>query len=449
MRVVLAPAGSRGDFQPLLALGLGLRAAGHDVVMATSPSFVAEVRAFGLEARTVGLDAEAFVRESGFAASPLAATYDLFKIGRAKVREMIVEGLPLMRGADVVVGAGAQIAAPTIAEALGVPYVFVAYTPQALWSSHHPPFTFPLHGLPRFANRALWRAFSVMTGAVFAGPINAERCRLGLAPVHRWYEHFFPPSAILLASDPELAGPAPDSFLAVPPTGALHLPDTRPLSAELERFLAAGPPPVYVGFGSMPDKRPAETTRLIVAAARSAGARLVLSRGWAGFGAHDAGAGRATKQAGEPLAGGESALGADVFVAGPSSHALLFPRVAAVVHHGGAGTTAASARAGRPQVVIPHIFDQFQWARWVHAAGLAPPPLARGRLTGGRLVVALSAVLREASYRTSAHEVGAKLRSRDSTADAIAAIEKLTRTGPSEGRVVVEDRQEQVTSIER
>ena len=175
----------------------------------------------------------------------------------------------------------------------------------------------------------------------------------------------------------------------------------------------------------------------------------MLSRGWAGFGAHDAGAGRATKQAGEPLAGGESALGADVFVAGPSSHALLFPRVAAVVHHGGAGTTAASARAGRPQVVIPHIFDQFQWARWVHAAGLAPPPLARGRLTGGRLVVALSAVLREASYRTSAHEVGAKLRSRDSTADAIAAIEKLTRTGPSEGRVVVEDRQEQVTSIER
>src|SRR5262249_11725270 len=161
-----------------------------------------------------------------------------------------------------------------------------------------------------------------------------------LRPVTDWYDHFFPRARTMLAADPEFAPPAPDSPMPVAPDGSFHLPDERPLGEDVERFLAAGPPPVYIGFGSMPDKRAGRTTALFLEAARAAGTRVILSRGWAGF--------------------GEGARGDDALVVGPVSHALLFPRVAAVVHHGGAGTTSASARAGRPQVVVPHVFDQFQ-----------------------------------------------------------------------------------------
>ena len=407
MRIVLAPAGSRGDFQPLLALAVGLRDAGHDVVMLASPNFVSEVTAFGIPVHAVGFDIEVFLRETGFEASPMRATLTLFRVGRQKVVELIAEAVALAQGADLVIGSGAQIAAPTVAEAVGAPYAYVAFTPQALWSRHHPPFTFPIMGMPGFVNRLLWHGFIRLTAAVFGGPLNGQRRALGLAPVRDWYGHFFPRDATILASDPELAQPAPDSKLALPPTGAYHLRDTRPIEPALERFLARGAPPVYVGFGSMVDKRPAQTTRMIVEAARAAGTRLLLSRGWAGFG------------------GDAAALGDDVMSTGPVSHALLFPRVSAVVHHGGAGTTAAAARAGRPQVIVPHVFDQFMWARWVHAAGLGPSPLPRSRLTAARLAERLRAVSADPKHGHAARAVAVQLEARDAIAAGVAAVEQL------------------------
>jgi vancomycin aglycone glucosyltransferase len=322
---------------------------------------------------------------------------------------MIDEGIAISRGADVIVGAGAQIGAPTVAAALGVPYVYVAYTPQALWSAQHPPFLIPIHGLPRPLNRLLWSMHAGIAGAAFGGPLNRKRRALGLPPIQDFSDHFFPRGRTILAADPELAPAAPDSPLAHPATGAWHLADERPLGAELERFLEAGPPPIYIGFGSMPDQQATQTTRLLVDAARAAGARLVLSRGWAGHGA------------GGPF-------GDDVLVVGPIAHAQLFPRVAACVHHGGAGTTGAAARAGRPQIIVPHIFDQFQWARWVHAAGLGPEPIPRPRLNTARLAQALRAAA-DRDTRERAARLGEQIRARDSISAGIAALVRLSQIG--------------------
>ncbi len=404
MRIVVAPAGSRGDFQPLLALAVGLRAAGHDVLFVSSPNYAAEVAAFGLPFAAIGFDVEQYIRQTRLD-SPLRATYELFKVGREKIVSLIDEAIPLVRGADALIGGGAQIAGPTVAEAAGVPYLYAAYTPQALWSSHHAPFTMPLTGLPRLVNRLLWRLSLGLVRAAFAGPLNRRRRALGLAPVDDWYDHLFPRRRSILAADPELAPAAPDSPLAHPATGAWNLPDRRPLGEPLERFLTAGPKPLYIGFGSMPDRCPAETTKILVASARAAGLRLLLSRGWAGFGAE--------------------LSGDDVFLVGPTSHGLLFPRVAAVVHHGGAGTTAAATRAGRPQIVVPHVFDQFQWARWVHAAGLAPRPFSRRQLNVSRLTGALNEIARDDRYRERAAEVSAQVQARDPVAAGIEAMKAL------------------------
>src|SRR5262249_35735823 len=127
MRVLMAPAGSRGDFQPLLALAVGLRAAGHEVLVVTSPNFESDVAAFGLPFYAIGPDAEAYMRERNFDVSPLRAMYELLRVGRELIVSLIGEAIPLARGADVVVGGGAQITGPTVAEAAGVPYVYVAY----------------------------------------------------------------------------------------------------------------------------------------------------------------------------------------------------------------------------------------------------------------------------------------------------------------------------------
>jgi vancomycin aglycone glucosyltransferase len=151
-----------------------------------------------------------------------------------------------------------------------------------------------------------------------------------------------------LAADPTLA-PWPDpADPAVFQTGAWIMPDERPLSGDLEKFLDAGKPPVYFGFGSM--RAPQDLSQVIVQTARALGRRAVVSRGWADLAVVD----------NEP----------DCLAIGEVNVLALFKRVAAVVHHGGAGTTTAAALAGTPQVVVPQIYDQHYWAQRIHHLGI-------------------------------------------------------------------------------
>jgi vancomycin aglycone glucosyltransferase len=149
--------------------------------------------------------------------------------------------------------------------------------------------------------------------------------------------------------------------LPEPPAGAMLLDGDGPLPGEVEAFLGAGAPPVYIGFGSMPDAHPERTAAVIAEAVRLAGCRAIV-RGDA-----------------------KRVLGPALLTVGQISHAALFPRVALAVHHGGAGTCARAARAGIPQVIVPHLLDQFPWSARLMRRGLAPPPLRRGRLSSKAL----------------------------------------------------------------
>ncbi|HYF61803.1 MAG TPA: nucleotide disphospho-sugar-binding domain-containing protein, partial [Herpetosiphonaceae bacterium] len=174
-----------------------------------------------------------------------------------------------------------------------------------------------------------------------------------------------------LAADPVLAPAGTPLGMDIWQTGAWALPDPTPLPDELERFLAAGEPPLYFGFGSM--RAGAETSQTLIAAARALGRRAILLRGWGQLGAVD----------------GDD----DVIAIGDVSHERLLPRVAAIVHHGGAGTTTAAARAGRPQVIVPHLYDQFYWARRVGSLGIGAEGPAAAELTVESLADALRASL--------------------------------------------------------
>lgn len=409
MRILAAAAGSRGDIQPLIALSVALKRSGHDVILAAGASFESEAAEFGLQFGAVGMDLSKEIREA-------PEQYGRFGPARAfrAFNEMIrgemqrqFEALPrLARGADLVVAAGAQFAARSVAEALGVPYRNVVYAPEILPSRHHAPILVPWR-LPRVVNRATWTTLGWFYELLLRPGLEDGRRKLGLLPVRRATAHLFDPACALFAADPELA-PLPDDVRTPEePVGALQLPDERPLPGEVERFLAAGPPPVYVGFGSMPDGSPERTTRALAQGIQSAGCRAILSSGWAGLGAAD--------------------MGPDILVVGAVNHRKLLPRVALAVHHGGAGTTAAAARAGIPQLLVPHAFDQYAWARRVHARGLGPAPFPKSRLTKERIAAALGAALAGGGMRERARSLGKILAERDALGAAVQRLESLAK----------------------
>ena len=177
----------------------------------------------------------------------------------------------------------------------------------------------------------------------------------------------------------------------------------------LQAFLDAGPPPVYMGFGSMVGRDPAGLARRVLEALRLAGLRGVLARGWGGLQA--------------------DAVPAHVHLIDEAPHDRLLPLMAAVVHHGGAGTTAGSLCAGRPTVICPFFGDQPFWGRVVHQSGLGPPPIAQRDLTPARLAAAMREAVDADAIRLAAVAMGQRLRAEDGVGHAVAQLERWSAAG--------------------
>lgn len=410
MKVLIAGVGSRGDLQPLVALAARLRASGHEVRLAGSESGSALSAEAGVTFIPMGPDLGERIRaDDGFRDRPLASLGRLVGIIRDTTAEQFVVLEPHHQWADILVGGGMVLAAPVLAEHARIPLRMVAYASQLLYSRAHPtPLTPDLH-LPGWVNLASWWCFVRGYSAVVQGPPNAHRARLGLPRTRALHYKTFPPDALLLAADPELSPPPRDHAPDAVQTGPWLLERAAPLPEAVRAWLGAGPPPVYVGFGSMPDSDPARTTRLVVEAVEAAGVRAFVSAGGAGLGGDD--------------------LPASCFALGDCSHAALFPELAGVVHHGGAGTTHAAALAGVPQLIVPHLMDQFGFGRRVAALGLGPAPLRRSRLTAAGLADALRALTTTPSFRTRAVEEAARMRANDGLALAVRTLEDDVATG--------------------
>jgi len=350
MRILLSTIGSRGDVQPLVALGLQLKALGQDVHLCVPPDFRDWIEALGMTVTPIGPE----LRSTGRKASPMATP-----LTPEQRREMMAGTVATQfetitaaaLSCDVIVGATAlQIAAPSIAEKLGLPYFFAAYCPAVLPSPHHaPPVLAALGDKPVSMTdySELWEEDAQRWNVQWKDILNSHREKLGLEPVNEIRSHILT-NQPWLACDPTL-GPWPDSAdPSVFQPGAWILTDDRPLFPELEAFLDAGEPPVYFGFGSI--SAPANLSQGMIQAARALGRRAVLLRGWADL----------------SLVDNE----ADCIAIGDVNHQALFKRVAAIVHHGGAGTTHAATRSGAPQVVIPQHYDQHYWAGRVAQLGI-------------------------------------------------------------------------------
>jgi UDP:flavonoid glycosyltransferase YjiC (YdhE family) len=231
--------------------------------------------------------------------------------------------------------------------------------------------------------------------------VNNHRRKMGLSPVANCWAHIMG-SKVIVASDAAIAATPPDIEIDSIQTGYMHLRQPKRYLPELEEYLAAGSTPVYVGFGSMPRRDQAKLVPLIAAAARYAGRRLVIAKFWE-----------------EPHA---KVCGEDIFFIRRYPHRQLFPQMAAIVHHGGAGTTATAAISGVPQVVVPHILDQYYWGEQVHRSGVGPPPVWRSKLTIAKLGKAIQACTGERSYGQSARLVAQKICRGEGVRQTIQAI---------------------------
>ena len=397
MRIVLVGFGSLVDVQPLVALGDGLRGAGHQVLLCGRPDTPHWVDLRGLDFKTITP-----VPQRSLGALPWVV--HLYRFARAEAQPQFDALYAAARGADMIVSCGSQVIVSSVAEALGIRHRSMAHSPQMFPSRHYPPLTVSWSSAPCWVRRAGRRYFMEIYNRTVHAPVAACRRRAGLTRRHDEFTANFLTHPLVVC-DPELAPAPPDCGFRFDQVGYLHLPDeNRPLPDGLQAFLSAGPAPVYIGFGSTTPLPPTALTRLIVDAVKLAGCRAVVSSGWAGLG------GTAPNS---------------IYFAGAVSHAELFPHVAAIVHHGGAGTTAAAARSGKPQMILPPgLYDQAFWRSQVVDRGIgiwAPQPK---RLTASRFAKLLIRLMSDVEMAQRADALGRTLRGRDAVTAAVHALER-------------------------
>jgi UDP:flavonoid glycosyltransferase YjiC (YdhE family) len=420
MRVAIHTLGTRGDIQPYVALALGLKERGHEVLIAAPSQFEAFIGTRGISfahlpgeflALMETPEAKAAMSGSGGFAAGFKLIKHFKPIGR---RELSLEWAAAKQfKPELLIYHPKAIAVPHIAERLSCPAVLASplpgFTPTNEFASPLVPFR-SLGPLNRMTH-------SLMAGsgeAIFRRMVAEWRVSaLGLKP--RPARPLRPNATLYAYSQHVLPKPADwPSNVAV--TGYWFLDEGQGWTpdAALETFVNAGEPPVYMGFGSMPGLYPTEMARLVVEALKHARKRGVIATGGGAI-------------------GGDVA-GEQFHLIEGAPHDALFPMMSACVHHGGAGTTAASLRAGKPTVICPFFGDQPFWGRRVAELGVGPAPVDRKRLTAETLGGAIVAATGDDNIRLRARELGQRLQAEDGVGSAIAFLEGsgLLRGTPSE-----------------
>ena len=421
MRVAIISFGSQGDTRPLIALGQSLVRAGHQAILLADPEFAELAVEAGVEFLPLagGSVRDLFTNQK--IAKPNRNGFNVWGVMRVLAEHMgrytDAWGRQLLTAAsdaDVVVASGLTFfIGLAVAEALGLPTVAASLQP-VVPTRDFPPAIIRAAGMPRIVYPALHRVVSVAVWFLTARSV--QRLRHSTLGLPKWPWHG-PARQMLRQRTPLLVAVSPTvvprprdwpDFVHLTGYWYLDTADAYEPPPHLLRFLEADRPTVYVGFGSMAGFDPLATLELLVEAL--GGRRAVIAGGWGGL--------------------ASAALPDNILCIEAAPHDWLLPRMSLAIHHGGAGTTAAVARAGIPQVVIPHITDQPFWAACVQSLGVGPAPIERRTLTAGNLAVAIRAAERPA-MRQAAAALGTRIRREDGVGEAVRFIEQVARSNRS------------------
>lgn len=416
MKITIFAAGSRGDIQPCIALGRGLQEAGYAVRLAAPENFADFVRGHGLDFDPLRGDVQqVMASETGRAVMETGGGNPLRSIGAIRtliapiVQAMCADVHAACQDTDALICLGIFAAfGQSVAEALHIPILHVEPAPLL------PTRAFPAPSWP--IQRDLGPLHNYWSGVAmlqvmwqwYRPFVHQFRRQLGLssysfAQFHRSLRS----TPLLSAYSPSIVAHPPDWPSSVHITGYFFLDDEagwQP-SAALQAFLDAGDPPVYIGFGSMAGRNPAQMAGLVLRALAQSGQRGLLLTGWGGL--------------------RTQALPSNVFVLEAAPHRWLFPRMAAVVHHGGAGTTAEGLRAGKPSVIAPFAFDQSFWGARIQAMGLGPAPVPQKKLTADRLAHAIDVAVTDLGMRQRAAACGQAIAAEDGVGNAVKVVRQV------------------------
>jgi sterol 3beta-glucosyltransferase len=412
MRITIIAVGSRGDTEPCVALGVGLQAAGHHVRIATHDGYESDIRSRGLQFAPVAGDPRPVMQSAEGRAwldkehGDLALVRGFGRWADQLMKRRLRDCWRASEDADAVIASPLGLLAGLhISESLRIPLFRAFHTPATPTRAFAAAFVPSAVHLGGTFNLLTHRLGLELVWLIFRSQANdARREVLSLPPLplHDPFRQMDRQKIpVLYAFSPSVVQVPPDWGDWVHVTGYWFL--NRPAGwqppPDLVDFLDAGPPPVYVGFGSMSSRNPEETASLVVRALTSAGQRGVLLTGWGGL--------------------SRGVLSDDIYVVDDVPYDWLFPRVAAAVHHGGAGTAAAALRAGIPSVSIPFMLDQRFWGQRIHDLGTGPRPIPRQRLSDGRLAEAIGVATSDRSMRERAAALGRQVRTEDGVARAV------------------------------
>jgi sterol 3beta-glucosyltransferase len=414
---VILGAGSRGDLQPCLALGRRLAERGDAVRLIAVARYKPLVDAAGLTPVMLSLDpVEIIASEAGRAwldggRNPVKFLRSFARIARPVAEQILQEVASAFVGADLIVAPTIGFLGEHMAERLGVPSALIHIQPSHPTTAFPHPFVPQARRLGPIANRWSFHAVEQLAWQLLRPLINRWRAdTLGLrrlplrGPAHRTRLARRP---VLCSFSPLVVPRPPDWPPYVHVTGNWFLDADEQWSPPraLTDLLATGRPVVYAGFGSMVPRDPARTDAMVRTALRLAGVRGVML--------------------GDPATSDDNVLAVQSV-----PHAWLFPRVSAVVHHGGAGTTAAGLRAGVPAIICPFLGDQPFWGERIAALGVGPAPIPIARLTANALVMAIEAAVGSGAdakaIRERADSLGAEIRAENGVARACEVLDSLT-----------------------
>ena len=419
MRIGIQAWGSEGDIRPLIALGHGLVGRGHEVELVYTDiadrRYEAVASALGVRARAVATPVVSDIAEMHRIGLKIINARDPLTDGKIIFdeflkpieRELYEAATDLCARSDLLVGHLVLHHIRAAAELAGKPEVSVTFAHTMLPSRYQHP-----HGAPRlgeWANALEWRLGRMVLNLLLRPDVNRLRRRVGLRPIKDllldgWASHLLN----LIAVSPALCAGQADwpawnrvcGFLALPST------EHEAVSPELTTFLADGPPPVFMGFGSLMPLQSShltETLALLKEAARLADCRAII-------------------QADVPPVREDR-----VMTLSRTPHAQVFPRCAAVVHHCGAGTTHTTLRAGVPSVPVPHVSDQYQWAAELRRVGVAPAAISRRRLTAAGLAERIRETLQSPRMRDRARHIQTEMKDEDGPGTAARMIEEVAK----------------------
>lgn len=423
MKILITTYGSRGDVQPYVALGKGLQDAGHHVILATSERFRDFVEDHRLEYGYMNDELLAII-DTDQGKDLLENTTNIFDVVKQNIK-LSKQVKPLQKAQlretweiaesfkpDFILYHPKAAASPHIAEKLGIGCALATPIPMFVPTSERPFLVLPDLKLGGWYNRLSYRIITSLTEVFLGKYIKDFRNDISL-PTLKEFDFLKTGDGraipVLHAySEAVLPRPSdwPDSSYV---TGYWFLDgeaNWKP-PQDLQAFLEAGAPPVYVGFGSMAGRNPERLAKTVVEALQLTGMRGIVATGWGGL--------------------TPEALPDTIFKIENAPHDWLFPRVSVVVHHGGAGTTGAALRAGKPSVVVPFFGDQPFWGRLVHFLGAGSKPIPRKKLTADKLSTAINVAISNPDIQGEAENIGEKIRHEDGIGNAVAVIEEIMK----------------------